>query len=216
MEIEELAGAYDYPEDSPWLRANMIATLDGAIQYKGNTGAIGYETDWLLMQELRKRADVVIMGASTVREYDEFPSATPLVVVSRSLDLDFDGKVFAGARSRPIVVTCAAAPAERLRAAGERAEVLVCGDRSADVGLMLETLAQRGLRRMLCEGGPTLLAEVAAAGWLHELCLTMSPMVVAGTAKRILDGPVIDIQRMKLRHTVQDGDYLFLRYQVER
>jgi riboflavin biosynthesis pyrimidine reductase len=215
MDVHAMAESYAYPKTTPWLRANMIATLDGGIQYKGDTGAIGYADDWKLMQELRRLADVVIMGATTIREYGEFPKAAPaLAIVSRSLDLDFDGPLFAES-DKPIIVTCSAAPAERLKAAESRADVLICGTTSADIGAALNALAERGHKRMLCEGGPTLLAEIAAAGWLHELCLTLSPMVTAGDAARILDGPVMDMQRMRLRHHIPDGDYLYLRYSVD-
>lgn len=206
---------YAYPETTPWLRANMIATLDGGIQYRGNTGALGYEGDWTLMQHLRTLADVVIMGATTVREYAAYPPAAPkLAIASRSLRLDFDGPIFTEAPTPPIVITCGAAPVERLREAERHAEVMVCGTESADMGVALQQLAEQGYTRQLCEGGPVVLAEVAAAGWLHELCLTLSPVITAGDAGRILNGPVIDMQKMELCHSLQDGDYLYLRYRM--
>ncbi|MFC4913355.1 dihydrofolate reductase family protein [Actinomadura gamaensis] len=215
MDIDELLKRYPYPDRTPWLRANMIATLDGGIQYKGDTGAIGYAGDHALMAALRSLADIVVMGAATVREYDSWPDeAPPLAVVSRSLDLDFDGGVFDGGRT--IVVTCAAAPEDRLKRAAERADVLLTGETFADIGPALDELAGRGHQRMLCEGGPRLLAQVAAAGWLHELCLTLSPMVTAGDATRVMNGPVLETpQRMRLVHAIPDGDYLFTRYVVE-
>ncbi|MEV4254161.1 dihydrofolate reductase family protein [Spirillospora sp. NPDC049652] len=215
MDIDELLKRYPYPDRTPWLRANMIATLDGAIQYKGDTGAIGYPGDHELMAGLRSLADVVVMGAGTVREYDGWPEdAPPLAVVSRSLDLDFDGAVFEDGRT--IVVTCGSAPADRLERARERADVLIAGETFADIGPALDELAARGLGRMLCEGGPRLLAQVAAAGWLHELCLTLSPMVIAGDAFRVLNGPdLAEPLRLRLLHAVPDGDYLFTRYAVE-
>lgn len=213
MDLSAILDRYAYPETTPWLRANMIATLDGGIQYRGNTGALGYEGDWALMQHLRTLADVVIMGATTVREYATYPPAAPkLAIASRSLRLDFDGPLFAEAPAPPIIITSGAAPAERLRQAERHAEVMVCGAESADLGQALRQLAERGYTRQLCEGGPVVLAEIAAAGWLHELCLTLSPVITAGDAARILDGPVIDLQRMELCHALQDDNYLYLRY----
>lgn len=215
MDLSTVGEKYAYPEVVPWLRANMIATLDGGIQYKGSTSALGYEGDWLLMRQLRTLADVVIMGASTVREYGTYPPAAPkLAIVSRSLRLDFDGPLFVEAPTPPIVITCSAAPGENLRKAEGRAEVMVCGTDSVDMGQALQRLADDGYERQLCEGGPVVLAEVAAAGWLHELCLTLSPAITAGDSARILDGPAIDMQRMELCHAIQDGNYLFLRYRV--
>ncbi|MEV5571077.1 dihydrofolate reductase family protein [Spirillospora sp. NPDC052269] len=215
MDIDDLLKRYAYPDRTPWLRANMIATLDGGIQYKGDTGALGYPGDQALMAGLRGLADVVVMGAATVREYDSWPDdAPPLAVVSQSLDLDFDGGVFDGGRT--IVITCGSAPADRLARARDRADVLVAGEASSDVGAALDELVRRGHERLLCEGGPRLLAQVAAAGWLHELCLTLSPMITAGGASRILNGPDLDVpRRMRLMHAVPDGDYLFTRYTVE-
>ncbi|WP_034487198.1 dihydrofolate reductase family protein [Actinomadura oligospora] len=215
MDIDELLKRYAYPDRTPWLRANMIATLDGGIQYKGDTGALGYPGDHALMAALRGLADVVVMGAATVREYDSWPDdAPPLAIVSRSLDLDLDGGLFDGGRT--IVITCGSASADRLERARERADVLVAGEASSDIGAALDELARRGHQRLLCEGGPTLLAQVAAAGWLHDLCLTLSPMIIAGGASRILNGPDLDVpRRMRLMHAIPDGDYLFTRYTVE-
>ncbi|WP_019629843.1 dihydrofolate reductase family protein [Actinomadura atramentaria] len=213
IDLDELAAAYAYPERKPWLRGNMISSLDGAIRYKGNTGALGYDTDWQLMQRLRGLADVVLMGATTIREYTEYPAgAGALAVVSRSLELDFDGPLFTEAPAPPLIYTCESAPPDRLRAARARAEVLLTGEDSASIPAMLRDLDARGLHRQLCEGGPTVLAEIAAEGFLDELCLTLSPTIVAGAEPRILNGRAIDLQRMTLRHTIRDGDYLYLRY----
>lgn len=122
------------------------------IQYQGSTSALGYAGDWALMQRLRTLADVVIMGATTVREYGTYPTeASKLAIVSRSLRLDFDGPLFTEAPSPPVVITCGAAPAERLREAEKRAEVIVCGGDSTDMGMALQRLADKGYRRQLCE-----------------------------------------------------------------
>lgn len=208
--------AYAYPESVPWLRANMIASLDGAISYKGNTSALGNQADRDLMACLRGLADVVILGASTAREYaSPFPAGPALAIVSHRLDLDFDGPLIGEARTRPIIITCAASPEERRRAAERHADVLLSGDDQVELAAALDLLAARGHRRQLSEGGPKVLAQIAAAGRLDELCLTLSPRLVAGEAARVLDGPVMDARPMVLGHAIQEGDYLFLRYVAE-
>jgi riboflavin biosynthesis pyrimidine reductase len=70
---------------------------------------------------------------------------------------------------------------------------------------------------MLCEGGPRLLAQIAAAGLLDELCLTVSPVYVAGDAARIMNGEHLTAPgRLRLAHVFQEDDFLYVRYVAER
>jgi riboflavin biosynthesis pyrimidine reductase len=141
-----------------------------------------------------------------------------MVVVSRRLQLDFDSKYFAQAVQRPIVVTCETAPEDRLLAARKAADVVIAGDSAVSPALMVEALVARGQRRLLCEGGPTLLGSVAADGVLDELCLTIAPMLVGGPSRRVLEGPLLDpARRMVLTQLLQDDDdLLYARYEVRR
>ncbi|GLW64176.1 hypothetical protein Arub01_24200 [Actinomadura rubrobrunea] len=231
-----LADAYAYPPDGPWLRANMIASVDGAAARDGRAGGLGNETDRRLLSLLRGLCDVLIVGAGTVRvegygpvrprpgEWEELrgdrPPVPPLAIVSRSLDLDLDAPVFTDAhpRARTIVLTTRTAPPDRVRAAAERADVIVAGEDGVDFAAAVAELTARGHRRLLCEGGPQVLAQVVAAGLLDELCLTVSPMLVSGGAVRLLDGPALPVPpRLRLAAAYQDDeDFLFLRYVRKR
>jgi riboflavin biosynthesis pyrimidine reductase len=222
--LDAIAETYAYPTSSPWLRANMVASADGAAWRAGRTGPLGGEADRRLLSVLRALADVVIAGAGTVRVEgygpvrrgpgwgnlrDGRPPTPPLAVVSRSLDLDFDGPLFTEART--IVITCSAAPEDRMAVCRKVADVIVAGDDAVDVGVALDALVERGHTRLLTEGGPTLLSEFAAAGRLDELCLTVSPQLVGGGAARIIDGPGLATY-LRLGHALVDEDFLFLRY----
>ena len=98
-------------------------------------------------------------------------------------------------------------------AAGTFSLVVVAGEDAVDLAGAVTALHQRGLTRILCEGGPGLLRDVAAAGVLDELCLTVSPQLRAGPAPRLLAGDALDLpQRMALTGVLVAGDDLFLRY----
>jgi riboflavin biosynthesis pyrimidine reductase len=223
----DLAEAYAYPGTAPWLRANMVASADGAATDDGRSGGLGGAADRRLLSVLRALADVVIVGAGTVRVEGYGPvrprdwwgglregraPAPPLAIVSRSLDLDFDAPVFTETLTRTIVLTCGSAPDDRLRICEKRAEVIVAGTRAVDPVAALEALAGRGLVRQLTEGGPRLLAQFVAAGRLDELCLTMSPQLTAGDAARVLNGPAMEPMPLRLGHVLEDDDFVFLRY----
>jgi riboflavin biosynthesis pyrimidine reductase len=230
----DLAGlqeAYAHPADGTWLRANMIASLDGAAWFGDRTERLGSPGDRRLFLALRGMADAVIVGAETVRVEGygpvkesgegwpalrgERPPTPPLAIVSRRLDLDLDAPVFtaAPAHARTILLTTETAPPDRRRAAERVAEVVVAGRDGIDFPRAIEELAARGHRRLLCEGGPTILARAATDGVLDELCLTLSPMLVAGDPSRILNGPQLaEPARLRLAALYQEDDFLFLRY----
>ncbi|MGP4023375.1 pyrimidine reductase family protein [Actinomadura sp. 3N407] len=224
----DLAERYAYPPDGPWLRANMVASLDGAAQRDERSGGLGSPADQHLFLLLRGLADVVIVGANTVRAEGYGPvrpsegwngvrdgrtPVPPLAIVSRTLDLDFDAPIFTEAKARTIVLATATADPVRLKAARERADVIIAGKDSLDFAAAVGELAARGHRRLLCEGGPGVLAQVVTAGLLDELCLTLSPLLLGGHPTRILNGPPVSVPpELTLAHTLQDEDFLFLRY----
>ncbi|HEX6467991.1 MAG TPA: pyrimidine reductase family protein [Streptosporangiaceae bacterium] len=232
FEDVDLAEAYAYPPGRPWLRANMIASLDGAAWWGDRTGPLGDENDRRLFQVLRALADVVIVGAGTVRiegygpvrsrpEWAALragrPPVPPLAVVSRALNLDFDAPLFTAAEQRTIVLTTEAAPASQRKLAEARADVIVAGHDSINIRAAVDELVARGHQRLLCEGGPILLAEIAAAGLVDELCLTLSPVVLAGDAARILNGTPLPVPAAyRLARAVKGGEHLFLRYVVQQ
>ncbi|XVQ08795.1 pyrimidine reductase family protein [Spirillospora sp. CA-255316] len=235
------AEAYAYASSGLWVRANMIASVDGAAALEGRSGGLGGPADRYLFSLLRGLADAVVVGAGTVRAEGYGPprpapawgslragrSTTPaLVIVSRALDLDFGAPVFTEAApdAPTAVLTTEDADPDRLRAARGAAEVITAGRGRVDFPAAFARLAEAGRPRLLCEGGPTVLAQVTASGALDELCLTLSPVLGAGHAPRVLDGPSLPApEELRLAHALQapadvpeDEGFLFLRYARRR
>ena len=232
-----LAELYAYPAPpQPWLRANMVATVDGAgYGHDRRTGSINTAADLRVFVLLRALADVVLAGAGTVRaeRYDlprvrrslaarrlvdgDQPPAPALAVVTRRGLVPEDQGLFGGDR-RALVITCEAAGAERLsrlRSLAGRDGVLVAGEQDADLSLAVAWLReQKGLRRVLCEGGPQLLTALTDAGLVDELCLTWSPVLVGGDAARVVAGAPLDV-RLRLQHLLHGEGTLIGRWTVD-
>lgn len=225
------AAAYAYPDGRTWVRGNMISSVDGAATVDGRAGGLGNDADRALFQVLRGLADVILVGAGTARaekygpvergeEWDRLragrSSVPPIAVVTGSLALDLAGPLFTDAPSdaRTIVVTTErASPDRRAAAAAAGVDVVMAGRDAVDLHAALAALQARGHRRILCEGGPHLLAEVVAAGLLDELCLSVSPCLLAGDAQRILNGtPLPAPAPLHLTQVLEDDSFLFLRY----
>jgi riboflavin biosynthesis pyrimidine reductase len=218
-----------------WVMAHMVGGLDGSAAIGGRVGALSTAPDAKLFAEMRALADVVLVGAETVRresygivrlpaerrasrEAAGRPATPPLAVVTRSLELDWSAKAFAAAppESRTLVITCAAADAGRLARAQEVADVIIAGQDRVDPGYALRRLAELGHRVVLCEGGPTWLGELVAAGHLDELCLTIAPLMGGDPLPVSVSPPGAPLTQFTLRHVLQDGDTLFLRYERGR
>jgi riboflavin biosynthesis pyrimidine reductase len=114
-----------------------------------------------------------------------------------------------------LIITSAAVTApDWLR---EAADLIVAGQEHVDVASALDQLADRGLVRVLCEGGPRLFADLARADLVDELCLTLAPLLAGPDRMGILGGtawqqPV----GLTLRSAVEADDVLLLRYGVTR
>jgi riboflavin biosynthesis pyrimidine reductase len=227
----DLLAAYTYPThvgDQPWVRANMVSSLDGAAVVDGRSGALGGAGDKEVFSVLRGLADAVLVGAGTARiegyralrakepyaalraALDQAP-APALVLVSGRLDLDPDSPLFHGGGQRTIVVTHSASDPKMRNGLADAADIVVAGTDAVDIAAALDALAGRGILRVLCEGGPHLLADIAAAGRLDELCLSLAPRVVGGVATRITQGPALD-GSFELAHLLEDDGTLFARY----
>jgi riboflavin biosynthesis pyrimidine reductase len=219
----------DLPPGRPFVRINMISSLDGAISVKGRSGSLGGLADRRVFDVLRSYADVIIVGAGTARAEAYGPARVdperrqgrqergqapvpPIAVVTRSCHLDWTAPFFTDAEARPIVITTEDAdPGARARAA-ERAEVLVAGDGDVDIGAALVSLAGRGARHVLAEGGPGLNAQLVRQGLMDELCLTLSPRLVAGDGPRVLAGQELpEPLDLEVLHALEEGGFAFLR-----
>jgi riboflavin biosynthesis pyrimidine reductase len=202
----------------PAVRLNMISSVDGAAVVDGVSGGLGGPADHDLFLVLRGLADVVLVAAGTVRAEGYHPSKVPIAVVSRSCHLDWDSPFFAGQLARPLVVTVAAAPPEELARARQVADVVIAGERDVNLADALTALGERGFVHVLAEGGPSLNAQLARAGLLDELCLTLAPRLAGGgAAKRILDGQSLPAPAdLTLRSLCEQDGFLFLRYRPRR
>lgn len=209
---QDLASLYAAPS-APWLRVNMVSTLDGAVTGEtGRSGAISNDVDRRVFELLRELADVVVVGAGTARVEGYRPADLPIVVVSRS------GRVPEKLRDvepgRVILATCQHAPeldeARRLLPPGD---LLLLGSHRVDLRALRQRLEERGFKQLLCEGGPHLLRDLLDQGVVDELDATVVPRLVSGLHPRVTDGPPIDVP-LRLQTLLEERGTLLGRWFV--
>ncbi len=217
------------PTDRPWVLTNMVSSLDGAIAVDGVSGELGGDGDRRMFGAIRAQADVVLVGAATVRAEEYNPPRADdssrrrrrtngvgevlrIAIVTRSLDLDLEADLFAKPTSRPIVITVATADPDLRARVGQVADVVEGGETSVDPARALRALGDAGLRVVLAEGGPRLNGQLFEDDLLDEVNLTVSPHLVGGDGPRMIRTSTAELHRFERRHVVSHGDELFLRY----
>lgn len=221
-----------------YVRANMVSTIDGAAWgATGRSGSINNAADLRVFRALRALADVVLVGAGTVRDEEYtvltvpagleearadagLPAHLETAVVTRSGDLpaSFLEDQTAGSDLPSALVVTSARGARALGARYPADRVLVTGEDDVDLAAGLEQLAARGLTRVLCEGGPSLLGDLLAAGLVDELCLTTSPQVVGGPATRTVRGEdyLAGQGAARLEHLLHHDGVLLARWNLRQ
>ncbi|MGN6250529.1 MAG: dihydrofolate reductase family protein [Marmoricola sp.] len=228
LDDDRLAAAYPWPEGRRWVRANMVMTLDGAtVGPDGVSKSLTSGADQRVFGALRAGADAVLVGAGTIRAERYSPmrpseglqrrrqeqglaAAPVVVVVSGSLDLPWEEPMWDRSTMRPLVLTGPDADPERVAVAREHAEAVALPGAGLDVGAVLELLEERGLRRILCEGGARLLADLVADDLLDEADVTLAPLF-AGTDLTARTPMLKAPRRFEPVHALHEDGYQMLR-----
>jgi len=211
---DELPELYAAP-DQPWLRVNMVATVDGAATGEdGTSRSINNGADKEVFDLLRDLSDALVVGAGTVRIEGYAVGRKPLVIVSRSGLVPPTQR--SADRGRVLMATVSTAPyLEEARQVLGNDHVMVLGSHRVDLARMKDELVLRGFRHLLSEGGPHLLRDLLDQGVADELDATIIPRVVSGGHRRITDGPPVDVP-LRLNTLVEQDDTLLARWYVER
>lgn len=208
-----LAELYAAPR-TPWLRVNMIATLDGAATgASGKSGSINNPADKRVFDTLRDLADAIVVGAGTARTEGYGPADLPIVLVSRRGAVP---DLLRGAEPGAVLMATTANADGLGEARGLLGadHVLTLGDDDVDLRALKERLVERGLVDLLSEGGPSLLGAMLAQGAVDELTATVVPRLLAGDHPRIVTGPPLDVP-LSLQSLLEEDGTLLGRWWVD-
>lgn len=224
--LEMLFAEHRQIEGRPWVMLNMVESIDGATAVAGGATALNDPDDRALFLALRAVADVVMMGAQTVRSENLGPvrmspemarhraeagleGEPRLAILTRSLDIDPSHRVFSDPDRRSLILTDTTADQARVDLLSPVADITRV--ENLDGNGVVEALEYASV--ILCEGGPTVNSQLMAAGLVDEINLTISPMVAMGESKRIAHGPPLEPPvTMRLARALAGDESLFLRY----
>ena len=219
--------------ERPYTLLSCCMSLDGYLDDTSPRRLIlSGEADLDRVDDLRAGADAILVGAATIRSDNprlvvrdrarvarrvaDGRTPTPLkVTVTALAKLDPEAAFFTTGDAEKLVYCAADTVAEARDALGDVATVIACG-RLVGLDGILDDLHSRGVRRLLVEGGATVLSQLLTAGLADELQLAVAPFFVGDSAARRLvdDGayPWNAAHRARLAGTRVLDDVVLLRY----
>lgn len=231
---EELLEHYG-SDQRPFVRFNFVSSIDGSAQVDGLSSALGSEGDQRIFALLRRLADVIVVGAGTVRaegyegslvsEQDcrwrtaHGLSAHPaLALISAGLHLEPGSQIFMQSPV-PVIVFTAVELTDKIRESyGSNVELVQVPKRDGgcDPTQIIAHLSQRDLGFIHCEGGPRIFGQFAAASAVDSVCVSNSPVVVAGEGQRISTHGQETMQRFNLNSLFEEDNMLFCDYRINK
>jgi riboflavin biosynthesis pyrimidine reductase len=207
------------PPGADWVRLNLISTVSGSAAGPDNTSeSITTSADRRILGVIRQLADVVLVGAGTVRvEGYQLPKRAALAIVTASGDLG-GHQLPEDTRADQLFVVCSAAAVDRARMSLGSASAtfveLPTSEDGLDAGEILDALRDRGLRSIVSEGGPKLAAQLIAAGLLDEICLSQAPYLGGADIPAFEPGGN-ELRKLRLTQLlIDDESVTYSRWQV--
>ena len=216
-------------DDRPYVISNFAVTVDGRATIKGRAGAIGTSTDQDVLHTLRTQVDAVMIGAGTMRaerygrmvpdparrghrERAEGLAPDPLaVIVSGRLDLPWDCALFSGGWGRVLIATVSD---DQLPDLATPTRVMRFRERVDLAELLRDLRQERGVRALLCEGGPHTHGQLVELGLIDEMFVTLAPKVAGGTGPNLIEGMLEQPRALEPRWLLEDDGELYARFAV--
>ncbi|TDW84532.1 5-amino-6-(5-phosphoribosylamino)uracil reductase [Kribbella pratensis] len=219
--------------DRPYVLLSVAASVDGYID--DNTDQrllLSNDEDFDRVDDVRAGVDAILVGANTIRRdnprllvrsddrrkrrVDAGLAESPIkVTISAGGDLDPTSKFFATGDVDKVVYVPTSAVEKAAAAVGAVSHVVDAGA-AVDLGFVLSDLAQRGVKRLMVEGGGTMHTQFLSAGLADEIHLVIAPFFVGdSSAPRFVSDaqfPQSPSSRMALTEVKQIGDVVLLRY----
>ncbi len=194
----------------PYVIVNMAASIDGKISDERRRQlCISCSEDLARVDRLRAESDAIMVGIGTIIADDPRltvkseelrkwrlaqgkPENPMRVVVDSRCRIPQNAKVLNG-EARTIIAVSKLADGRRIAEVSRRAEVVVCGERKVDLVSLMKELYRRDVRKLMVEGGGTLVSSLLRSSLVDEMYIYFAPIFIGGAESPTLcDGSSFD------------------------
>lgn len=221
----------------PYTVINVAMSADGKLSTRERRQVkISGKHDFERVDLLKAGCDAVMVGIGTVLADD--PSLTvknedlkkerkaqgkgehPVrIVVDSAARISLTASVLNKGEGLRVVAVSDRADKAACEQLKEKATVVICGKNEVDLTELFEKLGEMGIRRLMVEGGGTLIAGLIAAGLADEIHTFVGNMIIGGKdAPTLADGPgwikEEDFARLELAGTEQMDEGILIHWTV--
>lgn len=203
------------PPTRDWVRCNFVSSVTGSAEGgDGTSESLTSRLDRRLLGVIREQADLVLVGAQSVRaEGYRTPRTSALAIVTSSGRLD-GHRIGDDPDPERVLVLCPAAAQAAVAESLPGAGIVVIPDRDGRLAPseLLAAVRARGHRSIVCEGGPSLASQLVTAGLVDELCLSTAPVLTASTLPTLGDTPFAAVPVRLERLLIDEQSTLYARW----
>ena len=213
--VANIVDAYSEPlgtrPSGSWVGLCMVASIDGSTVVDGRSTGLSSQNDMAMLHRLRELADVIVVGAGTVRGEGYGPPKTPgqrIAVVTGSGDIDTTMPLFTSGAGFLVTTTNAAVDDSAV-------DVIRCGDDTVDlrgaIGRFGDVHPNPDF--VQAEGGARLNGSLLDADLIDEINVTTSPLCVGGAGPRLTSGAGDHSHRYELAQMlIDEQSFVFSRW----
>ncbi|HIH37043.1 MAG TPA: 2,5-diamino-6-(ribosylamino)-4(3H)-pyrimidinone 5'-phosphate reductase [Methanocellales archaeon] len=183
-------------KSKPFVFINAAMSADGKIStYRRSQLKISGYDDMKRVDGLRSGSDAIMVGIGTVLADNPGLTVKSVeknvirIVVDSMARTPVDAEVLSRKGGPTIIAVSKSAPSERVEALREKAEVITVGDERVSLSELLAELKNRGIERLMVEGGATLNWSLISEGLVDEIYVYIGNMIIGGkNAPTLVDG----------------------------
>ena len=213
--VANIVDAYSAPlgerQGRSWVGLCMVASIDGSTVVDGLSTGLSSQNDMAMLHRLRELADVIIVGAGTVRGEGYGPPKTPgqrVAVVTGSGNVDTTMPLFSSGAGFLVTTTSAVVDDASI-------DVIRSGDETVDLRGAIARFGEihPSPDFVQAEGGAQLNASLLDADLIDEINLTTSPLCVGGSGPRLTSGANDHSRRYELAQMlIDEQSFVFSRW----
>ena len=211
---------------SPHVILSAALSIDGKISTRSGDSKLSSKEDSIRLHKLRSKVDAILIGKNTFLQddplltvrYTKGKNPTRIILDSKGT-IPINSKIIKTSNEIPtiIVVSKKISKINLLKLQKLPIEIIIAGENSINLKLLLKKLSSKKIKTVLVEGGGTVNWEFIKNDLFHELIITLSPFLVGGNdSVSFVEGEgfrkISNSPNLKLKSIKRLKNYLVLNY----